>query len=180
MNIPALLSTQERVKILRSVIFREEKLSVNQTAKALRMSNGMLSKYFNYLCKEGVMKKAGKDFRVQDNVHTKALKILLNLDALDPKLFKKYEFVKSVGLYGSMAHGTNTERSDVDLWIYVEKVKEEDLAGLTSSLQKKLGNVRPLYLTDERIAILKTDDVLFYHALTFGSIVVYGDGIEAV
>lgn len=180
MNIPALLSTDERVKILRGVIYREEKLNVNQMAKALRLSKGMISKYFNYLCREGVMKRAGKDFRVQDNVRTKALRILLNLDMFDTALFKKYRFVKSAGLYGSMARGTNTERSDVDLWIYMEKTKEEDMARLTGDLQKKLGNVRPLYLTDERIAHLKNEDVVFYHALIFGSIIVYGVGIEAV
>jgi len=180
MNIPALLSTDERVKILREVIYREEKLNVNQMAKALRLSNGMISKYFNYLCKERVMKKTGKDFRIQDNVRTKALKILLNLDMFDMTLFKKYRFVKSAGLYGSMAHGTNTERSDVNLWIYTEKTKEEDMARLTSDLRKKQGNIRPLYLTDERIAHLKSEDVVFYHTLIFGSIIVYGDGIEAV
>ncbi len=180
MNIPSLLSTDERVKILRGVLFREGKLNVNQTAKALQLSNGLVSKYFNYLRKEGVMKKIGKNYQVQDNVHTKTLKILLNLDLFDTILFKKYRFVKSAGLYGSMAHGINTERSDVDLWIYTEKVKEEDMARLTGNLRKKLGNVRPLYLTDERIARLKNEDVVFYHALIFGSIVVYGDGIEAV
>lgn len=180
MNIPALLSTDERVKILHGVIFREGKLNVNETAKALRLSNGLVSKYFNYLRKEGVMKRISKDFQIQDNVHTKALKILLNLDMFDTVLFKKYRFVKSAGLYGSMAHGTNTERSDVDLWIHTEKTKEEDMARLTSDLRKKLGNIRPLYLTDERIAHLKSEDAVFYHALIFGSIIVYGDGIEAV
>ena len=180
MNLPALLSTDERIKILRGVIFHEGKLNVNQTAKDIRLSNGMISKYFKYLCKDGVMKRTGKDFHIHENASTKALKILLNLDMFDANLFKKYQFVKSAGLYGSVARGTNTERSDVDLWMYIEKAKEEDMARLTSDLRKKLGNVRPLYLTDERIAHLKSDDVIFYHALVFGSIVVYGDGIEAV
>ena len=49
MNIPSLLSTYERVKILREVIYSEEKLNVNEVAKALRLSNGMISKYFSYL-----------------------------------------------------------------------------------------------------------------------------------
>ena len=95
-------------------------------------------------------------------------------------IFKKYHFIKSAGLYGSCAKGENTEDSDMDLWIRVEEVGEEKLAPLTIELNKKIKDMKILFLTDTKVEKIKKEDSLFYNALFFGSIILYGekDGLQ--
>lgn len=180
MNIETLLSTKERIKILSHIIYKSEYISVNRVANDVKLSKGLISKYLDSLTKEGILKRADGKFLVKNSIQTKAIKILLNLNIFDSDLFKKYRFVKSAGLYGSFVKGTNTENSDIDLWIFAENVNEENLAKLTAKLKKLFGNVKPLYLTKEKIQLLKKEDSTFYHSLIFSSIVIYGDGIEAI
>lgn len=178
MNLETLLSTKERIKILRHVIFETGPLSVNRVASEVKLSKGLVSKYFDSLAKEGVLKKSGSKLLVENGVPSKALRILLNLDIFDSTFFRKYSFVRSVGIYGSMAKGTNTEESDIDMWLLVEAADEERLAHLTSGMKKTFGDVKPLYLTKEKLRLLKKNDFVFYCSLMFGSITVYGEGIE--
>jgi len=180
MNIEILLSTKERIKILNQIIYKTEHLSVSKFAKNLKLSKGLISKYFDTLTKEGILKRSAGKFLVQNNIKTKTIKILLNLNIFDTNFFKKYKFVKSAGVYGSFVKGTNTEDSDIDLWILIDPVNEENLAKLTSGLKKMFGDVKPLYLTKEKIQLLRKNDITFYHSLIFGSITIYGDEIEAI
>lgn len=180
MNIHKLLSTKERVKILKLVLYRTGSMSVTDVAKRLKLSKGLVSKFFDILVKEHILKKTNTEFKVQDNLSTSAVKILLNLESFDAKLFKKFPFVKGAGLYGSFAKGRNTEESDIDLWVLIDSTAEENLAKLTKELKEKYGNIKPLYLTKEKVKVLKKDDTVFYHSLVFGSINVYGEEIEAV
>jgi predicted nucleotidyltransferase len=180
MNIEGLFSTKERIKILNRVIYKSDYISVNKIARDIKLSNGLVSKYLNLISKEGIIKRVDGKFVVKNSIQTKTVKILLNLNAFDADFFKKYRFVKGSGLYGSFAKGTNTEESDIDLWLFIEKTKESDLASMTTELRRHFGNVKPLYLTKEKIQLLKKEDMAFYHSLTYGSIIIYGDGIEAV
>lgn len=180
MNIPKILSTKERLKILKFVIYKIEPLNVNKIASELNLSKGLVSKFFDILTKEGLIKRTGKKLLVQDNTSTKAIKIMLNLESFDAKIFKKYSFIKSAGLYGSFTKGKNTEESDIDLWILMEKTKEEYLAKLTNDLKKKFKGIKPLYLTEEKLKTLKKEDTIFYYSLIFGSITIYGDEFETI
>ena len=180
MNIEILFSTKERIKILSHLIYKKNYISVSKVSGDINLSKGLVSKYLDFLVKEGVLKRSGGKFLVKNNIQTKAIKILLNLNIFDNNFFKKYRFVKSAGLYGSFVKGTNNEDSDTDLWIFVEKTNDENLAKLTNELQKKFGNIKPLYLTKEKIILLKKEDMIFYYSLIFGSIVVYGDEIEEI
>ncbi len=171
----SIFSTKERVRILESVIFKEGSLSVNNIARKLKLSKAMISKYFNILVKKRVLKRKNEKFYVGNSSLVKGIKILINIKNIDVKIFKKYPFIVSAGLYGSHAKGENTEDSDVDLWLRIKEEKEEKLASLTSELNKKIKNVKPLFLTDKKITTLKEKDRLFYHSLAFGSIVLYGD-----
>jgi predicted nucleotidyltransferase len=170
-----IFSTKERVKILEAIIFKEGLLSVNEIASKLRLSKGLVSKYFDILTKEGILIRKNGKFLAKDSFFAKGIKILLNIRQVNVKIFKKYPFIHSVGLYGSCAKGENREDSDVDLWIRVEKTNEEKLAALTSEVNKKIRNGKILFLTEEKIEQMKKDDPLFYHALAFGSISIYGD-----
>jgi len=179
-NIEALFSTGKRLRILGAIIYSMGQLRVNRTAGDLGLSKGLVSKYFDLLVKQGILRKVGAYFEVRDGVETRAVRILLNLSRFDTGFFGRYGFVRGVGLYGSCARGTNTVDSDVDLWLFVEEVAEEVLASLTSELKRVFGDVRPLYLTEKKIELLKRENPTFYCSIVFGSIMVWGEEIEAI
>ena len=180
MNIPTLFSTDERIKLLRCIVYKTGYLNVNKVANELKLSKGLASKFFEILVKEKILKRAGNNFLVQENINTAAIRLLLNLNEFDAKIFNKYAFVKSAGLYGSFAKGKNTEESDIDLWIIVEEAGEEKLAKLTNELKRRYKTIKPLYLTKEKLEILKKEDSVFYYSLFFGSITVFGEEIETI
>jgi predicted nucleotidyltransferase len=171
----SLFSTSQRIKILEAVIFRTGSVSVNNIASQLGLSNGLVSKYFQILLKEQILKNEKGKLVVADNASVKAVKILLNLRRIDTRIFSKYPFVTAVGLYGSCARGENTEDSDVDLWVRVKDVEETKIASLTSEINKKIKNAKLLFLSDKKIEKLRKEDIMFYHSLSFGSIILYGD-----
>jgi predicted nucleotidyltransferase len=171
----SLFSTSQRIKILEAVIFRMGSVSVNNIASQLGLSKGLLSKYFQILLKEQILKKEKGKLVVDDNASVKAVKILLNVRRIDTRIFSKYQFVTAVGLYGSCARGENTEDSDVDLWVRVKDVKETKIASLTSEINKKIKNAKLLFLSDKKIEKLRKEDIMFYYSLSFGSIILYGD-----
>jgi len=175
MNMEKIFSTEERIRILTEVIFRTGPVSVSDVAARLKLSKGLVSKYFDILAKEGILRKSKGKLFATDSSMVKAVKILLNIRNINAGLFRKYPFVKSVGLYGSCAKGENTEDSDIDIWIRIQEAKEEVLASLTSALQRKVSKGKVVFLTDRKIEKLKKEDELFYHALAFGSIILYGD-----
>jgi predicted transcriptional regulator len=179
MNIALLFSTKERLKILRKVIYETEPLTVSKVAKQVGLSKALVSTYFKHLLDEGVLWRKKNEYRIQSSTPTKTIRILLNLSIFDTDFFSKHPFIKGVGLYGSSVKGTNTERSDIDLWIVTEDVDQETLASLTGDLIKMFGDIRPLYLTREKLELLKKTDAAFYHSLVFGSVTIHGDDIEA-
>jgi len=178
MNLDEIFSTKERVKILDFAMYETEPLKVNKVAAELKLSKGLISKFFNILLKEEILIKKGSNFLITKNTRVKAIKIMLNLSAFDTKTFRKYSFVKSAGIYGSYIRGENTKDSDIDIWIFIEKAKEDELARLTNELKRMYGNIKPLYLTKEKINILKKQDNLFYNSLIFGSITLFGENLE--
>lgn len=176
MNIHKLLSSKERVKILNYALYRTDPLAVNKTANELKLSKALISQFFSALKREGILNNKNE---IRNRLATKSLKILLNLNSIDIRAFSK-PFIQAAGLYGSFIKGENTEESDIDLWVLTENAKEEQLAKLTSELKEKHGNIKILYLTNEKLRILKNKDNLFYHSLIFGSVVVHGDKLEEI
>lgn len=176
MNIETLFSTPERLKILQDVAFQTDLLNVNQIAARLKLSKGFVSKYLDLLAREGLAKRTNGKFILSPKISlVKGIKVLLNLHQMDPKLFKKYPFVLAVGLYGSCAKGENTEDSDVDLWIRINTTDPNKQAVLAAELRKRIKNVKILFLTEDKIERLRKEDQVFYHALSFGSITLYGN-----
>jgi predicted nucleotidyltransferase len=174
MNIEKLLSTKERVAILRNVIYWERQFGVNEIAGKTGLSKGLVSKYFEILEKENILARNKGKFIVRNTKEVKALKILFNVQGIKTDILKRHKFVKAAGLYGSCSRGTNTESSDVDLWVKIENAETETIASLTSDLRRLVRNVRVLVLDDEKIRQLKNEDPLFYHSLFFGSVILYG------
>src|SRR4030042_3924722 len=131
MNLHNILSTPQRIRILESIIYSNNSVSVNKTAKETRLSKGLVSKFFNILSVEKILRGQKTGFIVLDNLFVKSLKILLNISIFNASFFRKYSFIKGVGLYGSCAKGTNNEESDIDLWLKVTEMKETELSKLT-------------------------------------------------
>ena len=171
----SIFSTKERIKILKAVIFSDQPISVNVIAARLKISKGLVSKYLDVLLRKGIAKKSNGKYLIVDSPITKATKILLNITGIDAGIFKKFDFVEAVGLYGSCAKGENTDESDVDIWVKVKDASDEKAASLTAVMNKKIKNVKPLFLTTKKIEKMKKDDELFYHSLSFGSIILYGN-----
>lgn len=170
-----LLSTQERLRLLKAVIFKRGQVGVNETATQLALSKGLVSKYLDLLARAGMAKRYhGKFVIANASALVKGIKIMLNLQRLPIAVFKKRPFIQAAGLYGSCAKGENTEESDMDIWIRVGKAQEKEQAALSSELNRRLGNAKVLFLPDGKLERLKQEDELFYHALAFGSITVYG------
>jgi len=176
MNIHKLLSSKERVKILNCILYRTGPLTVNKTANELNLSKALISQFFTALKREGILNNKNE---IKMSLATKSLRILLNLNSINTRIFNK-QFIQAAGLYGSFVKGENTEESDIDLWVLTENAKEEQLAKLTNDLKQKYKSINLLYLTKEKLRILKNKDRLFYDSLVFGSVNVYGDKLEEV
>ncbi len=175
----SLFSTSQRIKILQAVIFRTDSVSVNNSASHLRLSKGLVSKYFQILLKQKILKKEKGKLFVSDTPLVKAIKILLNVKSIDARIFTKYPFVTAAGLYGSCARGENNEESDVDVWIRITDVTETQAASLTADIGKKVKNAKVLLLSDNKFEKIRKEDTMFYHSLVFGSINLYGDNHAA-
>ena len=170
-----LFSTSQRIKILEAVIFRVGSVSVNNVAHQLGLSKGLVSKYFQILLGQKILKREKGRLVVSDSSSVRAIRILLNVQKIDARMFGKYPFVSAAGLYGSCARGENTEDSDVDLWVRVKDVEETRIASLTSEINKKIKNAKLLILSDKKIEKFRKEDIMFYHSLSFGSILLYGN-----
>ncbi len=178
MNIHELFSTRERVKIINEVIYTEGSINLSFVAKKLRLSKGLVSKFMNLLEKNGIVKKKGRKAYVEDNVYTRAVKIMQVLQNFKPSFFQKHRFVRGVGMYGSCAKGENTKDSDIDIWVKISSTSELELARFSKKLKRKLPYAKLLFLTDEKIKNLSKNDSVFYHSLLFGSIRIYGGNLE--
>jgi predicted nucleotidyltransferase len=175
MDIDSIFSTPKREKILRNIIYQKGPISVTKVAKDSRISKGLASKYLDLLVSQRVLTQRKRKFYPRNNNNSRALKLLITLDELDERLFNRYPFVESAGLYGSASKGENDEDSDIDLWIRVRGDKREEIALLTTRISRRFPKVNLLFLDDKKIARLRTEDPLFYHSLYFGSIIIYGE-----
>jgi len=177
MKINTLLSTRERIRILGEILFKQEKIRIADISRSLNMSKGFVSRFFTLLLQQKIVKKSKSRYVILDNLSVRTLRIFFNLTQFTDFNFKKYIFVKGVGLYGSCAKGENTGDSDIDVWIKIEIRHEEELAKLTGALKRISGKISPLYLTNEKLEVLKRDDKPFYNSLVYGSIKIYGEDI---
>lgn len=170
-----LFKTPERMKILETVL-KKKKITVSQITQETGVSKGMVSRYLKTMKAENFLNRKKQTYYLINHARTRALKILLSLeqlkwDEISPK------WVESVGLYGSWASGTNTELSDVDIWIKVVNYPSEDEM---NQLYKNIKNntnseVNILILTPEKLEQMKKTDPPFYHSLQIGSLLLEGE-----
>lgn len=156
-----------------------KRVKVTEVAKKLGVSKGSVSLAANELMKEGILKEWSVD---AENPRTRALKILLNTETLvkSGTVGELRKIGVGGGVYGSWARGTNTEDSDIDLWVKPKKSFEQtDVARISRDIRKKLGlQVQLLVLSKERIMQLKSDNRIFYYSLLFSSMKLFGEDID--
>lgn len=175
------LFPKERERIIEFIMDTPaKKIKIRELARLLRISPAHVSRTLKVLSKYNIIKDNKVDI---SNPYVRALKIFLNIKKIVEKgIIKRLKKLKArgAGIYGSWAMGTNYEDSDLDIWIKVDKHPGEiKVATVSNEIRRALGrNVQMLVLTPERIERLKKEDPIFYYSLAFGSIVLYGEGIE--
>jgi len=182
METEKVLGTKERVKVLEFILDNpSKKASVRGLSKTLGLSPSHLSKTIRILEKNSILK--GNRINLE-NPLVRNLKTMFNLKKLlEMKVVEKSRLVikdmKGIGVYGSWASGTNTEDSDIDLWIKSRRVIEEkSLAKIHTFIITKTGSeVSILSLWPGKIEELKKDKT-FYYSLHFGSIILWGENID--
>jgi DNA-binding Lrp family transcriptional regulator len=172
---------KERKRILEFILNNPgKKIKIRELARTLKLSPAYVSRTIKVLHKEGIIKENRVNL---NNPLIRAMKILINTERLiKANIISKVKALSpiGVGIYGSWANGTNCEDSDLDIWVRVKKHPGEvKIASLTSEIRGSVGtNVQVLVLTPEKVRRLKIEDPIFYYSLVFGSIVIYGEGLE--
>lgn len=157
-----------------------KKIRVRELARELKLSPAHISRTLRILHDKEMI----EDDRINlASPLVRALKAFINTEKLVEKdIIAKVKSLNviSAGVYGSWASGTNYEDSDLDVWIKVEKHPGEmKIASLVGEIRRKIStSVQLLVLTPERIKRLKKEDPIFYYSLVFGSMMIYGEGIE--
>jgi predicted nucleotidyltransferase len=153
---------------------------VSEVARALGVSKGSVSLTAKKM--RGVGLLDDNNHINLENPLTKALKILISIELLEKSgavaLLRKKAL--SAGLYGSSAKGTDTENSDIDIWIVPRSgYNRIDYTNLSRELTEKIGRrVQITLLAKGRIDAIKRESINFYYSIMFGSITLFGDGIE--
>ena len=86
---------------------------------------------------------------------------------------------QSAALYGSWASGTNTDESDVDIWIKTDKAPStHELTQLYKKIRNKTSSeIHILILTPEKIEHIKLNDPPFCDSLKNNSLVLEGEPV---
>ena len=173
-----LFKTEERARILRYVMFRSA-FSVAEVSRATGVTKGLVSRYLRLLEEYGLLQKEGREYSPHDGAHSRAIKLLLNLEKIEISTLSLGS-ARGLGLYGSWARGTNHQESDLDVWIRADSLPpESDLARLQRDLsQQSESEVNLLVLTPEKLEKLKREDLPFYNSLVFNSVTLIGESLE--
>lgn len=177
MELSKLFSTEGRASILAAVLYKTGEIAVVDIARELHLGKSYVSRYLTILKKGRILVRKRGGYFVAGSFEVRLLKILLGLKALAGFDFRKYPFVIGAGVHGSAAKGENDEGSDIDIWIAVSAWDDTKNAKLAAALRKKAGQVSLLFVTEEKLGIMKKEDPLFLQSLVFGSIRLYGGGL---
>jgi predicted nucleotidyltransferase len=179
-DLSALFRTPERITLLRTAL-TQHACTVQQIAGKTGISKGLASQYLALLEREGLLaRKNDRTYRVILSARTAAIKRILNIDRI-LVFFKKPAWARGTGMYGSWAEGTNTEESDLDLWIFVkESPAGTAVAETERTVSRALSvEVHLLVLSREKIESMKKSDEPFYRLFSRQSVTLEGESPEA-
>lgn len=179
-DLSALFRTTERITLLCTAL-TVQACTVQQIAGKTGISKGLVSQYLALLEREGLLaRKDDRTYRIIPSARSAAIKRLLNIDRVTG-VFKKPAWALGTGMYGSWAEGTNTEESDLDLWIFVkEPPAGTAVAEAERTVSRALSvEVHILVLSGEKMDRMKKNDDPFYRMFTRQSITLEGESPEA-
>ncbi len=174
-DLSALFRSEERVTLLRAVL-TVPACTVQQIATKTRLSKGLVSPYLALLERRGLLERKDRTYTLKYSPITVAVKRLLNID-LVAGVFQKPAWATGVGMYGSWAGGTNTEESDIDLWVYCENSPPgTTLAEMEREISRTLSaDVHILVLNPDKFAVMKKSNEPFYRSFVKQSITLDGE-----
>lgn len=175
----------ENLMFLKVVIFffrnPYEEVYLRQLAKNLKLSPYATKKYADLLVKRGLItdeKKANlRYFRANiNNLFFKHLKIAFNINlllecGLIDFLKENLANVSSIVLFGSMAKGEDTKKSDVDIFI-IGKQKYLDLGEIERKIEKEV--TLHIFSWSEWNKKAKEDKAFYFEIISQG-IALYGE-----
>ena len=174
-DLSALFRTGERITLLQAALTAPS-CTVQQIAAKTRLSKGLVSPYLALLEREGLLVRNDRIYTVKNSSYTAAVKRLLNIDRVSG-VFHKPAWALGTGIYGSWADGTNTDESDLDLWVLCAGLPTGTLVAETErEVSRALSvEVHLLVLTPEKMMSLKKTDEPFYRSFTKQSITLEGE-----
>ena len=103
-------------------LHQEKPCYEREIAKGAKISYGSANSILRKLHKKGLLQRTTQGkmcyYSVDmDNVYVKEFKILVNILTLEPIVEKLKSHSSKVVLYGSWSVGTDTEQSDIDLFV---------------------------------------------------------------
>ncbi len=178
-DLSALFRTKERIKLLRTTLSLPV-CTVKQVTTRTGLSKGLVSQYLALLEHEGLLERINRKYQLKICPLTSALKRLLNVDLVST-VFKKPSWSRGIGIYGSWADGTNTDESDLDLFIFSETLPSGIMiAEVERDVSRALSReVHVLVLTPEKITGMKKSDEPFYQSFMKQSITLAGDPYDS-
>ena len=137
-----------------------------EIGKKTGMSKATVGKWLKTLTKKGVLERKEKENRIYYSLNTsnafvKQLLILTAVSEIAP-FFKNFE---ETYLYGSLARGDGTSKSDVDLLIITTKEKKEALKKVESAAKKLKRKVSAVVFTPVEFSKLSREDKPFYRRI---------------
>ena len=108
----------------------------------------------------------------RDNVLLRKVKSFLNFNQIvKSKAYKELNQTGAVGLYGSFAQGANDEHSDLDLWVYGEKIDSALVSKISAKFEKEFKTeTKVLILNKKKLENLKDNDPEFFNRLKYTSV----------
>lgn len=179
MRTYALLSTQKKTRLLSRLLKKAgEPVKIRAIASELGVAPSFVSNYVKLLRAEKIV--AGNQIEVSAP-QTRLLKSFLNISTVIAALphIKKLIPYAGIGVYGSWHSGTNTETSDLDLWISVEQAPQINIQAKISKTIRETADAEPsiMYLTKKSLSELKAKDLVFYLSLK-NSFLLDGDPLD--
>lgn len=150
-------------KVLRFLLMYPGRLCYErEIARGARVSYGSANYILNKLHKEGILQRKTEGRMCHysidmSNPFIKELKILNNLLLLEPLLQSLKRYARKVVLYGSWASGTDTQESDIDLYI-VAAEKDKVLSIIKKySYSSKVNGKKIQAIIDTPVDLLKKE-----------------------
>lgn len=170
-----LCKTPARVALLRTVL-EHPTMSVSAIAARHGVTRGMVSRYLSMLEAEGILVRDGRGYRLVESPSVVAIRRLLNTLILTQTIHLP-DWAWGIGVYGSWGRGTNTEGSDLDLWVAAQEVPPaEEMGRLRMTIRNAVhADVHILLLTPERIQQIREKDPPFYESLVGSIITIRGE-----